>query len=241
MKDRYRLFRRRGGVYYLHDSESGKQESLRTNDKAEARQIANAKNGAARQPMLNLALAKTFLSAHDARMLTRTWSEVFEQFQTHGRESSRCRSQRAAASKAFDPIRNKPIIETTADDFLSVLSRGGAATNNYLRRFHNLALDFGWLLAPVLPKRAWPSMQPKHKRRAITTDEFTRIIASEQNPERRKYYQILWETGAAQTDAALLTAGRRTPGEALADANIGTLATGDVFYDILGRDIERVS
>ncbi len=32
------------------------------------------------------------------------------------------------------------------------------------------------------------------------------IVGAEQNAERRNYYQFLWETGAAQTDAANMTA-----------------------------------
>jgi integrase len=32
------------------------------------------------------------------------------------------------------------------------------------------------------------------------------IVSAEQNAERRRYYQFLWETGAAQTDAANMTA-----------------------------------
>lgn len=197
MKSRYRLYCRRGGAFNLHDSTTGKQESLRTQNKREANEILVARNAAARQPMLNLALAKAYLTAHDPKMLRRTWSDIFAEFATHGRDSSRDRSSRAAASHCFDHIRNKPIAETIADDFLLVLKRGGSAANNYLRRFHNLALDLGWLLAPVLLKRAWPSVQPKRKKRAITRAEYDAIIAAEKNVERRKYYQtglapLLW-------------------------------------------------
>jgi integrase len=75
-----------------------------------------------------------------------------------------------------------------------------------MRRFYNLALDLAWLPAPLLPKRAWPTVAPRTKRRGITSEEYEAVIRAEQNEERRKYYQLLWETGAAQTDAALLTA-----------------------------------
>ncbi len=47
------------------DSESRKKQSLRTRSKSEARRLLAAKNESARQPQLNLALAKTYLSAHD--------------------------------------------------------------------------------------------------------------------------------------------------------------------------------
>ena len=57
----------------------------------------------------------------------------------------------------------------------------------------------------VLAKRAWPKIRSQSKR-AITAEEHATVIASENNPERRAYYELLYETGAAQTDAANLTA-----------------------------------
>jgi integrase len=206
MQNRYRLFRRAGGVYYAHDAVTGKQESLRTREKHHAVQMVSAKNQALQQPALNKSLARAYLSAGDPKMLTRTWADVFEAFCGRGRASSQDRSRRAAASTAFDSIRDKPLIETTADDFLSLLKGKGPATNNYLRRFHNLASDLGWLLAPVMAKKAWPPLQSSAKRRGITQDEFAALIKAERNVERRLYYEVLWETGAAQMDAAKLTA-----------------------------------
>jgi integrase len=67
-----------------------------------------------------------------------------------------------------------------------------------------LALDLGWLPWPILAKRAWPKIHSQSKR-AITAEEHAAVIASEKNPERA-YYELLYETGAAQTDAANLTA-----------------------------------
>jgi integrase len=76
---------------------------------------------------------------------------------------------------------------------------------HYLRRLHNLALDLGWLPWPILAKRAWPKIRSQSKR-AITAEEHEAVIASEKNPERRAYYELLYESGAAQTDASNLTA-----------------------------------
>ena len=53
MKNSYRLYRRRGGVYYAEDVETRRQESLKTKDKATAVQLLKAKNAAAQQPSLN--------------------------------------------------------------------------------------------------------------------------------------------------------------------------------------------
>lgn len=43
MKDRFKLFRR-GEVFYYEDRSTGRQKSLLTRDKAEARRIIQAKN-----------------------------------------------------------------------------------------------------------------------------------------------------------------------------------------------------
>ncbi len=72
MKDRYWLTQHRG-VFYAMDSETRKKQSLRTRSKSEARRLLAAKNESARQPQLNLAMAKTYLSAHDPRMAERDW------------------------------------------------------------------------------------------------------------------------------------------------------------------------
>ena len=63
MKNRYRLYRRKlGGALYIHDSETGKQESLGTRDRAEATTLLNAHNESIRLPQLNLHIAKAYLA-----------------------------------------------------------------------------------------------------------------------------------------------------------------------------------
>ena len=43
MKQRFRLYRRKGGIYYLHDSQSGKQTSLGTSERTEAIELFSAR------------------------------------------------------------------------------------------------------------------------------------------------------------------------------------------------------
>jgi hypothetical protein len=201
MKNFYRLCRRNGGVYYAKEISTRKQESLKTPDKATAEQLLSARNAAAQQPLLNLAVTRVHLAAHDPQMITRTWQRVKDEFCTHGRDSTQERSLRAFKSQAFDPIRNQPILESTAEDLLNLMKGRGPALVHYLRRLHNLALNVGWLPWPVLPKAAWP--KPQHRiSRALTEAEFQSIIKAERNDERRKYYEVLWEIGSAQLDAA---------------------------------------
>lgn len=75
----------------------------------------------------------------------------------------------------------------------------------FLRRIHNFALDMNWLPWPVLAKKQWPKVRFKDKR-AITWKEHQAIIASEDNAERRAFYEFCWHLGGAQSDVATLSA-----------------------------------
>lgn len=202
---KYRLYRRRNGIFYWQENDSQKQGSLRTNEKREAERFVNAMNESHREPMLNLSLARAYLAAHDPTMATRTWQEVMNEMATHGIPTTQERCARGFRSKAYDLIRNKPLAQTTAAELLAILHANGNCVSHYLRRLHNLAVDLGWLAWPILAKRAWPKIHSRSKR-AITAKEHEAVIACERNAERRTYYELLYETGASQTDAANLTA-----------------------------------
>lgn len=74
MKTRYRQTRRgiRGNKFYCLDKVTGKRTSLHTSDEEEARQIVEARNQAERQPVLNLQIAKAYLSGTDNGIASRT-------------------------------------------------------------------------------------------------------------------------------------------------------------------------
>jgi integrase len=202
---KYRMFRRCNGVFYWQDNESAKQGTLRTPDRRDAERLLNAMNESHREPTLNLNLARAYLAAHDPKMAQRTWQAVMDEMATHGIPTTQRRCARGFRSKAYDPIRNKPLVQTTGEDLLTVIHANGNCVAHYLRRLHNLAFDLGWLPWPILAKRAWPKIRSQSKR-AITAEEHAVVIASEKNSERRAYYELLYETGASQTDAANLTA-----------------------------------
>jgi integrase len=201
---KYRLYRRRNGVFYWQENDSAKQGTLRTNDRREAERLLNAMNESHREPTLNLNLARAYLAAHDPKMAQRTWQAVMDEMATHGIPTTQERA-RGFRSKAYDAIRDKPLVQTTGADLLVIVHTNGNCVAHYLRRLHNLAVDLGWLPWPVLAKRAWPKIRSQSKR-AITAEEHDAVIASERNADRRAYYELLYETGAAQTDAASLTA-----------------------------------
>jgi hypothetical protein len=72
MNHRYILFRC-AGVFYSQDTTTGKQISLRTKNESGAVTLLHSKNEAHRQPMLNLQIARTYLTAADPEVAKRTW------------------------------------------------------------------------------------------------------------------------------------------------------------------------
>jgi integrase len=203
---KYRLYRRgTSGRFYLEDRDTGKQTSLKTSNKEEAGRLLNAHNEAIYNPSINRKIAIAYLAASDPEMVGRTWQQVMQQFAIHGEAATVKRKQCAIRDKAFDLIRHKKLIETTADDFLQALDKGSVSTNVFLRKIHNYAIDLDWLPKVVLPKKHWPKVRHQ-KKRAITWLEHLSIIDREGNEERKLYYDFLWETGASQGDAARLEA-----------------------------------
>jgi len=207
MKTRYRLIRRgtRGGKFYCVDTRTGKRTSLQTCNEEEAQRLVEAQNQAARQPAMNLQIAQVYLQPGDPALSARTWQNVMEQIASTKTGSTLARWQWAIRDKAFDGFRHRKLIETTADHFLAVLKIGTVATNVYLRRVHNYAVNMHWLPWPVLPKPNWPRVQHREKR-AITLAEHQKIINREYNSGIRAFYELLWYLGGSQSDIATLTA-----------------------------------
>lgn len=123
--------------------------------------LLEIKRQVAASPAFNQVILKTCLSTQDPQLAKRTWQTVMEQIQTHGKESSRSRYVRAMKAKAFDGLRRVKLVETTAEDFLSVLNNGKVSVAHYLKRLHNLALGLGWLAFPVLAPRLAVSRVPR--------------------------------------------------------------------------------
>ena len=204
MKNRYILFQR-SGIFYSEDTTSGKQKSLRTRNKADALRLINVENEASRQPAMNLQIAQVYLQHGDPAIATRTWQQVMEQIVSTKRGKNLVRWQSAIKDKALDGIRERKLIETSADHFLAVLKAGLLSTNVYLRRVHHFAVAMHWLPWPILPKNHWPPIKYDVKR-SITPEEHQKILTHEKNPATKAYYDLLWHLGGAQTDIAMLTA-----------------------------------
>jgi hypothetical protein len=205
MKLRYRLFRKKSGIFFLEDSVNRKQESLKTREKTEALRLLHARNEAHQQPAINLQIARAYLMASDPMVATRTWQHVLDAIIQTKHGATRTRWEWAARDKAFDRIRNTPLFETQAGHLLGALQAGTVSTNVHLRKLHNFAVAMNWLPTPVLPRKQWPALVFKPKR-AITVEEHNRILARERNPERRNFYSLCWCLGGSQSDIASLLA-----------------------------------
>jgi integrase len=200
----YRMFLR-GTVFWCQHNTTGKQETLRTKDRATAERLLHAKNEAHQQPIINIQIARAYLMVGDPEAATRTWQFVMEEIVKLKHDETQRRWIVAIKDKAIDGIRNLPLLETRAEHFLRAMEKGKVSTNIYLRRIHNFALGMNWLPVPVIPKRMWPGFRFKDKR-AITLEEHKAIVTREQNPERRAFYQLAWHLGASQSDVAFLEA-----------------------------------
>jgi hypothetical protein len=206
MTKRFRFYRRaKTGRFYIHDSLTGKQDSLHTSDRATAVRLLHSRNEAEQQPAVNLQIARAYLAATDPAIGTRTWRYVMDELVKLKRGETHRRWLVAVKDKALDTVRELPVLQTRAEHFLRVLEAGKVSTNVHLRRLHNFALDMSWLPWPVLAKRRWPKVQFKDKR-AITWEEHQAIVAREQNGERKAFYQLAWHLGASQSDMAFLGA-----------------------------------
>ncbi len=205
MKERYRLFLRRKSIYYAVDNLTNKFQSLGTRDRQEAERLLLGLNEACKQPAMNLRLAKVYLQHSNPAFSSRTWQHVMDEAAKTKRGEAQLRWTRAMKEKPFGRIRNLPVIETRAEHFIAMLEEGTVCTNIFLRRLHNFALDMSWLPAPIIIRRQWPKIQFKDKR-AVTLAEHRKILAGEQSPEWRAFYQLLWHVGGAQSDVANLRA-----------------------------------
>jgi integrase len=194
-------------MYYLHDTETGQRASLGTKDKARATELLVAHNEAAREPAFNLQKARVYLAASDPEVATRTWRKALNTLVESKRAGSANRQRWAVfvKDKAIKALLDLVILETRTDHLLGAVVRGKVSTNVYLRRLQNFCIGMNWLPWPILPPRMWPPIKFK-KKRAIKQDEHLKIVAREGNEERRKFYELLWELGGAQTDIACLEA-----------------------------------
>jgi len=97
-----------------------------------ALRLLEVKRQAAANPGFNQFILKACLSTQDPLLPKRTWETVMAQMQTHGKDSTKIRCARAMKSEAFKALRGVKLVETTAEDFLTILSGGKVSVIHYL-------------------------------------------------------------------------------------------------------------
>jgi integrase len=204
-KRKFRLYKRANGVFYIQNNHTGEQRSLKTTDEEQAKEFLGLENRREESAIVNLEIGKVYLRAADPLAAKRTWQTVMDAMAGNGTESTRLRYDRAMKSTAFDIIRNKPLPETNGEDFFAVLKKGKSSTAHFLRRLFNFALGNDWIYWNIIPPKKWP-VASKIPKRGTTIEEHHKILNSEQNAERKAYYEMLWLTGAAQTDCSMFSA-----------------------------------
>ena len=207
MQNKYRLYHRGNGTYYVEDRETGVRESLKTKDKTGAEKLLRAKNEAIVQPAFNREMAKVYLRAQDPDFCTRTWLTVADLIDAAYEGATKKRFAKFVKSAPMAALRSTKLVDTTANHVLAVLTheKAGVSTNVQLRILHNRAIDLGWLLQPALSRKSWPKLKYR-KRRGITAGEHSKILAVTKREDFRLFLELLWETGGSQTDIAKLQA-----------------------------------
>ena len=79
--------------------------------------------------MLNLQIARTYLTACDPSLSSHTWQQVMEQIISSKTGPARERWEIAIKDEAFDLIRTRKLVETAAEHFLEVMKVGTISTN----------------------------------------------------------------------------------------------------------------
>ena len=130
MKNQYRKFRR-GNVWWCQNNQTGKQESLKTKDEAEANRLLDIKNQPHRFSAFNLQMARTHLLMSNPEINRRTWQQVMDAVVQTKHGATKARYERAVKDRAFDAIRNAVAIETSADVLLDVLAKARFAPTSF--------------------------------------------------------------------------------------------------------------
>jgi len=130
-----------------------------------------------------------------------TWESLINIYASTGKPVTQQRKANEFKHSRWDRLRKLEVDQTTGADFLDLMHQGGQMTQIYLSAIQQLALDIGARTHVVLPRKMWPKIH-KVTKRAITENEHRMLCSNMQSRSWKTFLQILWETGAAQSDAA---------------------------------------
>lgn len=202
------LKRKPSGTLYAENIH-GDRLSLRTKNRKMAEEILRGYQASVEKPNFAYKVGLAYLGETDPEAENRTWLDVIDAYiRRSAAGPTRSRLETAKKDQALRKILKLNILQDRprqAGLFFEALNLGRISTNVFLRRFHNFALDMGWIPAPIIPRRQWPKVRYAAKK-AITEEQYRKIVDREQNPEKQAFYHLLWHLGGSQTDIAILTA-----------------------------------
>jgi hypothetical protein len=194
MKARYKLIRRRG-IYYCEDSKTRHEWCLHTPDRQMARRILQAIWESEQMPFVSSAIAHAYMAAATSMVHENTWSDVLDLLLAEKNESpSKWRWELVRSHASLKPLWRLKVMHTRADQLFTLLREGTQATNLYLRRLHDYALDVHWLPWPILSKKCWTMALARMRRtqllarnsKGLTPDAAQQICSSEESRESLK-------------------------------------------------------
>ncbi len=124
-----------------------------------------------------------------------------DMYASTGKQQTQQRKHNEFKQPRWNELRHKDISQTNGCDFLELLNKGGAMTQIYLSALQQLSIDLGARSHVVLPKKMFPK-KVKVAKRSVTLDEHRRLCLNLRSYRWSCYLELLWETGAAQSDAA---------------------------------------
>jgi hypothetical protein len=220
MQNRLGMFRRSWGVYYWVDRETGKQGTLKTRDREEAARLLDAmRKSSCASDQVNLAMAQLHLQAANPDLASRTWQELFVVWIAQGLAvSTRERRLRAIERPWMRQLGKYRLSDPEAAKWIMENLKGNWS-KEIIRGIQRLGISLGWLVhIPVPDIHLKVRKRDRKVTRAITQKEHEDIVAYERKSvrigrskadlgiERALYYELLWQTGAAQIDGANLKA-----------------------------------
>ena len=224
MSENWKLVFRAERNTWVAREKGGKRRrmNLNTADEATAELLLKKKLGLVNTPQENLEhlmLGKAHLNLSNPELTEHTFEKLFKRWHSakHLEESTKDRRKGEVKRSIFALVKNyklcdpraKAIIEANVDEL-------GIFARESLGELQRLAQSLGWLQTQfVTPALIKVSAKERRKTRAITREEHEAFVAHERaaanrpnakyGTERADYYELLFLTGAAQSDGANLT------------------------------------
>lgn len=217
------LWERKGNWYAREVSGKRRMRSLGTKDEEQAKLNLQKELGEEILPEENakhLAMGKAHLNLVNPKLQQYTFGNLYKKwYGKKGLEPSTIQRRKDEVGRGiFKELKNRLLCDTTVESLIeSRCDDLGIFARESLGELQRLAIKLGWLALPfVAPIHIEVSYKEHRKTRAITHQEHEAFVTHERasatrpnakyGTERADYYDLLFLTGAAQTDGANLKA-----------------------------------